>query len=229
MENIKNDLLNQIQSKVKNHFQDNFLAFILYGSYARGEAKENADIDILLIFNKVNLSLIKETNDLLLNQSTDFVIDKLYCKYQDFLLETHPVYTTIKKTGIVLYGKPDMSPRRESEEVKYKRYFQRSKEWETRKLQNAEAMYERNPRCLAIDSLYVAAKHAIQARLSIEGKGFHNQFEKLYDLAKKTIGSEIADNFVTLKGFYDKELTLDRDDFQKALVATKKVMLVYND
>ena len=83
---------------------------VLFGSYAKGENKENSDIDILIIVKnlknerQITGSLYKE----LLNTNISIPIDFIavdYDKYNTLKNKIGYIYKTIDKEGQILYGK----------------------------------------------------------------------------------------------------------------------------
>jgi len=46
-------LLDSITEKLRHPFRKNFKCLILYGSWAKGIAREDSDIDLLAVFKKV--------------------------------------------------------------------------------------------------------------------------------------------------------------------------------
>jgi len=83
---------------------------VLFGSYARGENKENSDIDILIIVKnleserKITGLLYKE----LLKNNISIPIDFLaidFDKYNTLKDKIGYIYKTIDKEGQILYGK----------------------------------------------------------------------------------------------------------------------------
>jgi predicted nucleotidyltransferase len=83
---------------------------ILFGSYARGDNKENSDIDILIIIKnlrnerKITGALYRE----LLKENIAIPIDFLaidYDKYNKLKDKIGYIYKTIEKEGQILYGK----------------------------------------------------------------------------------------------------------------------------
>jgi len=81
---------------------------ILFGSYARGDNKENSDIDILIL--KKGLKNERDlTNDLYMeffNQKISIPIDLLaidYDKYYQLNSDIGYVYKTIDREGMVIY------------------------------------------------------------------------------------------------------------------------------
>ena len=58
-------LIEEYCSAIKNHFSDKLISICLFGSVARGEAKSDSDIDILIVANGLPRDIgmrIKETN-----------------------------------------------------------------------------------------------------------------------------------------------------------------------
>jgi predicted nucleotidyltransferase len=83
---------------------------VLFGSYARGDNREDSDIDILIIIKnlenerKITGALYKD----LLKENISIPIDFLaidYDKYNKLKNETGYIYKTIEQEGQVLYGK----------------------------------------------------------------------------------------------------------------------------
>ena len=46
-------ILKELMSYLENDFKSNFTGLVLFGSYAKGNAKSNSDIDILITFKKL--------------------------------------------------------------------------------------------------------------------------------------------------------------------------------
>ncbi len=58
-------LIEEYCSAIKNHFRDRLISICLFGSVARGEAKPDSDIDILIVADALPTDIgirIKETN-----------------------------------------------------------------------------------------------------------------------------------------------------------------------
>lgn len=58
-----NQWMRQYQDTVKSIFGGRVLFIGLQGSFGRGEANENSDIDVVLILDKVSLDDLKEYKD----------------------------------------------------------------------------------------------------------------------------------------------------------------------
>jgi predicted nucleotidyltransferase len=83
---------------------------ILFGSYARGENRDNSDMDILIVIKNLTNER-KITGDLykeLLNNNISTPIDFIavdYDKYNKLKNKNGYIYKTINKEGKILYGK----------------------------------------------------------------------------------------------------------------------------
>ena len=82
---------------------------VLFGSYARGDNKENSDIDLLII--KKNLINEREMNNKLykafFENKINIPIDLIsidYSKYMELNNEIGYIYKTIKEQGKIIYG-----------------------------------------------------------------------------------------------------------------------------
>ncbi|RLE09235.1 hypothetical protein DRJ00_04750, partial [Candidatus Aerophobetes bacterium] len=51
--------IEDIIQALRTEFGDNFLSLILYGSWAKGKARKDSDIDLLAIFKGVDKNVIK--------------------------------------------------------------------------------------------------------------------------------------------------------------------------
>lgn len=228
MENIKNDLLTRVQTSIESHFQDNFVSLILHGSFARGEADENADLDLFFIFQKLNLNVVKQTNDLLLSLKPDMVIDRVFSRYNDFLLEKHPIHTEIKKNGMVLFGRPDLTIREEHSKKKYQSFFQRSKAWEANKLDIIERTLQTEPNTDFMESIFLSAQNSIRARLAFDGKGFIKDFSSLKQEMEKSYNKHIAAELQLLKDFHHQREMLTAEDRQIAIQTARKIHKIFS-
>ena len=106
------NLLHELSNYLEELFQDNLVKIILYGSYARNEAENESDIDIIVL-TKLDLAMINKYAEKIdsiatnLSLKYDVVISILvknsisYYKYS----EVHPFYQNILKEGIEIYGR----------------------------------------------------------------------------------------------------------------------------
>ena len=108
--NIENSS-NQFTKMMNNVLKNNLKKIILYGSYARGDYKENSDLDIMILTDLKDDEIIKIRtqiwniaydigldNDVIISVSIKNVNDYNYWS------DTLPFYMNIKKEGIVLKG-----------------------------------------------------------------------------------------------------------------------------
>ena len=109
IQNIIYDFIDEILEKYNNKIDK----VILYGSYARGEANQNSDIDIMILVNEEDERSFKEIKIDILSISYDIedkynflfdlspIVKKLsfYNEWENAL----PLFINIKKEGVVLY------------------------------------------------------------------------------------------------------------------------------
>lgn len=93
---ILNKLLKELQSSLEVEFKDNFTGLVLFGSYARNEANNHSDLDLIITFKKLPSSRVKRMELL-----TDFLLE-FENKYE---LEINAIISDenkISKTYLVL-------------------------------------------------------------------------------------------------------------------------------
>ena len=109
IQNIIYDFIDKILEKYNNKIDK----IILYGSYARGEATKNSDIDIMILVNEEDERSFKEIRIDILSISYDIedkynflfdlspIVKKLsfYNEWENTL----PLFINVKKEGVVLY------------------------------------------------------------------------------------------------------------------------------
>ncbi len=105
---MQTELLNKYLTVLKNHFKNNLLKVFLYGSVARGEEKDDSDIDILVILKEKSApekeSLAFLTYDF--NNEYDSTIEAIAESETDFKYwkDSHPFYNNFKVEGKLLYA-----------------------------------------------------------------------------------------------------------------------------
>lgn len=117
-------LLAKLLELIKNYYEDKLISLVLYGSVARGTAKKDSDIDIILILD--NLSYKESMNRFLLveqklKESHEFILIKksgfspeikpiLFSKEE--ASESRYIFLDIVNDGIILYDMNDFFKKR---------------------------------------------------------------------------------------------------------------------
>ncbi|HEY9701846.1 MAG TPA: nucleotidyltransferase domain-containing protein [Allocoleopsis sp.] len=99
-------ILRQFEQKIKNIYQDNLSELILFGSQARGDAKQDSDIDVLIVLKETvkdeqkHQQVINLISDLCLEY--ELLISCVYVSKSQFNIEKSPLLINIHKEGIRL-------------------------------------------------------------------------------------------------------------------------------
>lgn len=109
-----NDKLKNILMQLRSHFEqlygDRLTQMVLYGSQARGDARPDSDIDILVVLKgQVNPGEeIKITSHIRadLSLTNDEVISCLFMDEQRFIHYNGPLLRNIRKEGMLFLNKP---------------------------------------------------------------------------------------------------------------------------
>ncbi|MFQ9515799.1 MAG: nucleotidyltransferase domain-containing protein [Eubacterium sp.] len=107
IEPIMNNYVEEIKKIYGKHLQ----RIILYGSYARGEATEASDIDIMILVNLDDMA-IKDYSDELssitfdINLDNDLMIMPIVKNEDHFKkwINAYPFYRNVEKEGVPLYA-----------------------------------------------------------------------------------------------------------------------------
>ncbi len=222
--------LEELRKRLIEKFQDNLKCLILYGSWAKGTAREDSDIDLLAIFEKVNGELRKSVWDITNNVSTERSITIVTSTIEDFTKEKIPLYTAVKKEGRIIWGKADLTISQEKPDIKYAEAFKKSKEFETQKVITAEEILKRHPSYGTAELCYIASKHAIQMALAMKGIGYSSKASVLMPLAKEHLGNEVYEKFrklfeLYIKSEYGVEF-LTEDEARLAVEYAKEILRV---
>src|SRR3989337_3301335 len=199
-----NKTIKDIQKNLLERFSGNLKCLILYGSWAKGTAHEDSDIDLLVILNNAD----DKTRRLLYEIGRDATEDKsitlVSSSVEEFQRERIPLYTAIKKEGNIIMGEIDIVINPEPPHIKYADYFEKSKEFETKKVKMAENIIKEYPSYGSADLCFVASKHAIQMALAMRGIGYSSKVAVLLPLAKENLGEDVADKFKKLFDLYTR-------------------------
>lgn len=202
--NTIKDILESIQKDLSERFKNNFKSLILYGSWAKGTARTDSDIDLLTVFGRVGKEIRESIHDIVRSVDTERSITIIPTSLKDFQNERLPIYTAVKREGKMIYGEAGLSINPEPEEIKYAEFFRRSHRFESQKIRIAEELLEKDLASGIAELCLVASKHAIQAALAMKGEGYSSKVMVLLPLAEKFLGREIASVFRSLFGLYAK-------------------------
>ena len=95
-----NEFLDELQEKP--------LIALIFGSFAKGSHKENSDIDILLVFQKINNQTNIENTARRISMRTNTKLSPVYVGYEsfekNFLNKNHDFSNEIRQNVIILSG-----------------------------------------------------------------------------------------------------------------------------
>ena len=221
--------LEKIIKALATKFENRLKCLILYGSWAKGNAREDSDIDLLAVFNHVDAEVRKVTQDLSWVDEREITL--LIAGVDEFQNEKLPLYTAIKREGRIIWGDADLSVYPDPPELKYSQFFERSREFEARKVEMAEKLLEKNFRSGIPEICFIAAKHAIQAALAMKGEGYSSKMAVLLPLTEKYFGKEISEAFQRLFAIYMKTeyqlQDLSEEEAGLVLGYAKEILKVY--
>ena len=111
MPDVMSNLLERYIGEVKNLFGGSLRQVILYGSYARGDYREDSDVDVMILVDLTDME-IKEYQRKLSDLTFDFNMDndldiKPIVKNEGHFLkwiQNYPFYSNVKMEGEVLFG-----------------------------------------------------------------------------------------------------------------------------
>jgi predicted nucleotidyltransferase len=102
-------ILKKVTEEMKQIFGDKLKAVLLYGSYARGDNKEDSDIDVFVIVNMGKLALSRYRTQVSnfasridLQYDTFLSIKLQDQKTYDYFLDVLPFYKNVASEGISL-------------------------------------------------------------------------------------------------------------------------------
>lgn len=218
---------------LKNSFHDNFKCLILYGSWAKGTAREDSDIDLLALFEKVDEKTRRVLHQKERDIDAEISVTIVPASVDDFQKEKIPLYTAAKKEGRIIYGETDLTINPEEPHIKYAEAFEKSKEFEMKKVKMAEEILKEYPSYGAVDLCFVASKHAIQMVLAMKGVGYSSKVATLLLLTQQYLGREVAETFrklfkIYVKAEYELESVTEQES-KLALEYAKEIMEIYDE
>ena len=101
MPDVMSNLLERYIGEVKNLFGGSLRQVILYGSYARGDYREDSDVDVMILVDLTDME-IKEYQ----RKLSDLDIKPIVKNEGHFLkwIQNYPFYSNVKREGVVLFG-----------------------------------------------------------------------------------------------------------------------------
>jgi predicted nucleotidyltransferase len=227
LKSIENELSNILQ-KLMERFSEGMRCLILYGSWAKGTAKEDSDIDMLVIFDQVDSDTWKVLYEIERTIESERGITLVPASIEDFQKEKNPLFTAVKREGKIPWGNTDFTINPEPPAVKYAEYFQKSREVETHKVEMAEKILKEHPDYGSAELCFVASKHAIQMALAMKGVGYSSKIAVLLPLVKEHLGKDVALKFKKLFDLYVKAEYgvefLTQEEAKQAVICAREIL-----
>ncbi len=108
--NIQN-AINEFVNGLNKIFGNKINKIILYGSYARGDYRENSDLDIMILTDMSEEDIVNIRTEVWdfaydVGLSNDIMISALIKNINDFnyWIDTLPFYMNIQKEGVIING-----------------------------------------------------------------------------------------------------------------------------
>ena len=223
--------IKRIREKLKESFEDNLKALILYGSWVKGTAGKDSDIDFLAVLGHLDGNTRKGISDISYEIDSERMITIVPCSLKDFRKETIPLYTAVKKEGETILGAIDLSLNPESPKVKYAEFIKKSQQFESHKIDTAEELLTKELISGIPEFCYMASKHAIQAALAMKGEGYTSKVFELIPQAERYLGKDFSTSFKKVFDIYVKVeyelIPVSRKEASRAIKYARKTMEVY--
>lgn len=107
----KRQILQSFVAEMQKIFGDTLVKIILYGSYARGDFKDNSDMDIMILTSLSDTDIKKIENEVYdvsfeyqLNYDVMISINIKNEKHFNYWLGALPYYDNVEREGIILAG-----------------------------------------------------------------------------------------------------------------------------
>lgn len=224
--------ITKIQQRLTDENLSNIKAVILYGSWAKGTAREDSDVDLLAVYRRKDKRARDFIDELIksISMGRDFTV--VHVLLRDFVEEKWPVYTAAKMEGKVVFGDVDLSISERSPLIRYSGFFKKSRKFESHKIEMAQKMLSNGVSNSVVDYCFIASKHAIQAALAMRGRGYSSKMGVLMPLAKKCFGGKVSLKFQKLFGIYKRSEKISCDitkkDAGSAVLCAREIIKVYD-
>lgn len=99
-------IIKDCMAKISDEVGDDLNQGIVYGSYARGDFRDNSDIDLLILLNKDSKETRDNVTDIICDFNTvyNICISPIILEKDIYDSINHGVYRNIKNEGVVVYG-----------------------------------------------------------------------------------------------------------------------------
>lgn len=98
-------IIQEFKAEIKKIAGSDLKQIILFGSFARGNAVEGSDIDLLLVFgNKLSPDVIRKIRDVsnFLSLKYDVVISEFLFTEEEFVKYNTPFLLNVKREGVII-------------------------------------------------------------------------------------------------------------------------------
>lgn len=100
-------ILLTLKKQLKEIYRDKLINIILFGSYAKGTAKEDSDIDVLILLKEMDINIgneIERTSKVTFNLSLkhDKIISRLFMSENYFNTYDSALIRNIRQEGIII-------------------------------------------------------------------------------------------------------------------------------
>ncbi|MCM8804419.1 MAG: nucleotidyltransferase domain-containing protein [Candidatus Omnitrophica bacterium] len=225
-----NEIINYLVTLLKEAFAKNLKGVILFGSWARGDADSNSDIDLLVILDCIDHSVRRLFEEMRWENNFKKNVNINMTSAKDFQIEKIPLYTAVKKEGIVIFGEVDLSINKKPPSVKYKEFFEECRKFYIERLNIAKMKLKKYIVDDVVELCFNASKCAIQNFFATK-EIFTNKTKILLILVKKHLGKEFYEAFKKIIKLHNKCANgvyfLDKKETNFLLKKTMKIMTLY--
>ncbi|MBC7189419.1 nucleotidyltransferase domain-containing protein [Candidatus Aerophobetes bacterium] len=158
-EKIPEKIKEEVARKVESEFKDNFLSLVLYGSCIKGRTRKYSDIDFIATLKEIEKNLTERIDRI--SRNIKRAVTLLPLEKTDFEAEKLPLFTAVKRKGIIVWGNVALVKNPQPPQVKYKDFFKKSLDFEMRKVKIAGDMLKNGLYSGVFALCFVAAKHVL--------------------------------------------------------------------